>query len=91
MERIAIIDHDEHVLYIDDIDEDYLQEEYDGEEEAYIVDTFSLSENWSWEFITKATYYPQPKHDGDETTQVDVDFDYLYYKMKAEDELRPEK
>ena len=36
MERIAILDHDEHKLYVEDIDEDVLNNQYWGEEERYI-------------------------------------------------------
>ena len=57
MERIAIIDHDEHRLYIEDIPESVLNEQYDGEEEKYIEDMYDL-ENYSWDFITEADYIP---------------------------------
>lgn len=72
MERIAIIDHYNHRLYIEDIDEDVLQEKYGGEEEAYIKDNYKFEENepWSWEFITATTYFPI---DGD---PMDVDLPY---------------
>lgn len=56
MERIAIIDHLEHTLFIEDIDEDELQEKYGGEEEEYIKKNYELSDNWSWEYITKTFY-----------------------------------
>lgn len=58
MERIAIIDHDDHRLFIEDIDEGILKRDYNGEEEAYIRDNYSLGENWSWDYITRAEYYP---------------------------------
>ena len=58
MERIAIIDHDEHKLFIEDLDEDELAEKYNGEEEKYIKDCYTLSDNWTWEFITDTWYYP---------------------------------
>ena len=57
MERIAIIDHDEHRLYIEDIPESVLNEQYDGEEEKYIEDMYDL-EHYAWDYITDALYIP---------------------------------
>ena len=56
MERIAIIDHDTHTLYIEDIDEDILNNQYWGEEERYIKDHYKL-ENYSWDYIAKVECY----------------------------------
>ena len=58
MERIIIIDHDEHKLFIEDIDEEILQEKYNGEEEDYIKDNYLLGEHWSWEYVTEIEYIP---------------------------------
>ena len=58
MERIVIIDHDSHTLFIEDLDEDELEKKYGGEEEEYIKDNYNLGKNWSWEFITRIEYYP---------------------------------
>ena len=62
MERIAIIDHVNHVLYIEDIDDDVLEKEYNGEEEAYIRDNYACTKGddalWSWDYITDAEYMP---------------------------------
>ena len=59
MERIAIIDHQNHALYIEDIDEDMLQEKYDGEEEKYIIDQYEFEDGdlWSWEYIKNIMFY----------------------------------
>ena len=57
MERIVIIDHDEHKLFIEDISDENL-EKYNGEEEAYIKDNYALGDNWSWDFITRIEYIP---------------------------------
>ena len=62
MERIAIIDHDSHRLYVEDIDEEVLNEKYNGEEEAYIKDNYNL-ENFSWDFITETEYRPNDDYD----------------------------
>lgn len=72
MERIAIIDHNEHKLFIEDIDEDVLQEKYHGEEEDYIKDNYALSDNWTWEFITSTVYYF-----GEEPDSIEVEFSDL--------------
>lgn len=59
MERIAIIDHDEHMLFVEDLNEDELHEKYHGEEEEYIKDNYTLSGNWTWEYITDAQYFSE--------------------------------
>ena len=63
MRRIAIIDHDEHVLMVEDIPEDILEKEYGGDEQKYIDDNYDL-ENYSWDYITDALYLPEAD-DGD--------------------------
>jgi len=55
--RIAIIDHSEHSLYVEDIDKKILDECYDGEEEKYIQDNYNL-EYYSWDYIVDASYFP---------------------------------
>jgi len=67
MERIAIIDHDEHQLFVEDIDETILNRDYGGEEEAYIKDNYNL-ENFSWDYIVRTEYYPE---NGDDPMEVD--------------------
>lgn len=57
-ERIAIIDHYHHRLFIEDIDMDTVNELYNGNEEDYIADTYTLSDKWSWDYITVAEYIP---------------------------------
>lgn len=57
MERIAILDHDNHILIVEDIPDEILDaSEWDGEE-AYIRDNYDV-ENFSWEYITEAQYLP---------------------------------
>lgn len=59
MERIAIIDHAHHRLFIEDIDEKLLEEKYNCEEEAYIKDMYGdFDGEWSWDYITHTEYYP---------------------------------
>ena len=58
VERLAIIDHDNHQLFIEDVDVNVLNEKYNGEEEDYIKDNYELGENWSWEWVTVIEYVP---------------------------------
>jgi hypothetical protein len=57
-ERIAIIDHSAHTLYIEDIPIPILEEKYNGEEEDYIADNYTFSGEYSWDFITDVEYTP---------------------------------
>ena len=57
MERLVIIDHATHTLYVDDVSEETLQQ-YGGEEEKYIEDNYTFDGDYSWDFITDAEYYP---------------------------------
>lgn len=52
MERLAIIDHDDHRLFIEDVSDEVLAK-YDGEEEEYIKDNYDM-ENYSWDYIILA-------------------------------------
>ena len=67
--RIAIIDHDNHRLMIEDVDNELLEKEYGGEEEAYIKDNYELGENWEWEWVTVTEYFPNDYDD-----PIDVEF-----------------
>ena len=59
MERIAIINHDTHELFIEDIDENILESKYNGQEEEYIKDNYANISNFSWDYIVDATYIPK--------------------------------
>ena len=72
MRRLAIIDHDTHTLYVDDVDEKELEENYKGDEQAYIEDNYALLNNYSWDWITDAIYYKKMYETG-----IDIDFDKL--------------
>ena len=63
MRRIAIIDHCDHELFIEDINEQELEEKYGGEEEKYIEDNYSFAGEYSWEWITDTEYYPEGQSD----------------------------
>lgn len=65
--RIAIIDHDNHSLMVEDITEEDL-EKYDGDEQKYIDDNYSLG-NYSWDYIVDAEYFRE-----DDKTPIEIDF-----------------
>ena len=69
MRRIAILDHIEHSLLVEDINEQELEEKYNGEEEKYIEDNYSFAGEYSWEWITDTEYYPEGQSE-----PVDVEF-----------------
>ena len=58
MRRIAIIDHNEHELLIEDINEQELEEKYGGDEQKYIDDNYDL-ENYSWDWIRDTQYFEE--------------------------------
>ena len=58
MERLVIIDHVEHRLFIEDVKEDIIESMYGGSEEAYIKDNYTLSGDFSWDYIVDAMYIP---------------------------------
>ena len=70
MERLAIIDHNNHNLYIEDVSDEALAK-YNGSEEDYIKDNYSIEGNFfSWDYITSAQYFPE----GDDPDPVEVNF-----------------
>ena len=71
MTRIAIIDHDEHRLYVEDIPEDILESQYGGDEQKYIDDNYDI-ENYSWDYITEGLFLPAGESDF-----CDIDFDTI--------------
>lgn len=58
-ERLAIIDHGAHVLYIEDIDTDVLDLFYGGEEEQYIESHYHFDSGYSWDYIVDTQYVPE--------------------------------
>ena len=57
IERLAIIDHITHKLYIEDVDIEVLEKKYNGEEEAFLADAYGFKEgDYSWDYITEAAY-----------------------------------
>lgn len=58
MRRLAILDHDNHALYIEDINEEILEGQYGGDEELYIEDNYDLKE-YAWDWITETQYFSE--------------------------------
>lgn len=63
MERLVIIDHDDHVVYFVDVTDDML-EKYNGSEQAYLDENCD-SQNYSWDYVTDLYYIrcddPKPR------------------------------
>lgn len=70
MTRLAIIDHNEHILIVEDVTDEMLAK-YNGEEQAYIEDNYDL-ENYSWDYIVEADYIPS-----DESMPIKIDFENI--------------
>ncbi len=67
--RIAIIDHKSHALYVEDINDEILEGQYGGDEQLYIDENYSLEE-YSWDYITDAQYFPES-----EKTPIEINFE----------------
>jgi hypothetical protein len=52
---LAVINHLEHKLFIENADENEIQEKYNGEEEDYIRDKYGFTDEdlFSWEYLTQ--------------------------------------
>jgi len=72
MRRIAIIDHSDHSLIVEDINEKELSTKYGGDEQRYIDDNYTLTGDYSWDWIVSADYFPEGESD-----PVEIDFENL--------------
>ena len=72
MRRIAIIDHSSHELMVEDINEEVLESQYNGDEQAYIDENYTFEGDYSWDWIEDTQYFP----DGDKTP-AEVEFTEL--------------
>lgn len=68
-ERIVILDHESHSVFIEDIDMDMIDSLYDGEEERYILSKYKLGEYWTWDYITSIQYID----DKNQPHEIDID------------------
>lgn len=52
---LAIIDHKEHQLFIENADNNEIETKYKGEEEAYIRSKYGFGDDdlFSWEYLTE--------------------------------------
>lgn len=71
MKRIAIIDHTEHELIVEDINEQELEENYDGDIQKYIDNNYDM-EKYSWDWIIFTQYFEEG-----ESCSVEVEFKNL--------------
>lgn len=62
MRRIAIIDHTNHTLFVEDVNEEILEDQYGGDEQKYIDDNYNLK-GYSWDWITDAEYFREFEKD----------------------------
>ena len=69
MRRIAIIDHTNHTLYVEDINDEILESQYGGDEQLYIDENYNL-EDYSWDYIIDAQYFPES-----EKTPIEINFE----------------
>ena len=69
--RIAIIDHDTHTLFVEDINDEILEGQYGGQEQNYIDDNYSLGK-YSWDYIVDSQYFPEIEKD-----PIEIDFENL--------------
>jgi hypothetical protein len=69
--EIAVIDHDSHTLYVEDINDDILQGQYGGDEQLYIDDNYSIK-NYSWDYIVDTQYLPE-----DDKTPLEINYEEL--------------
>ena len=77
MRRLAIIDNATHTLYIEDVNEQELEEKYNGEEQAYIDDNYTFEgDYYSWDWIVDAEYIPEGGSDPIDLGSVIDDLDY---------------
>lgn len=55
MERLVIIDHASHTLFVEDVTEEMLTP-YGGDEQAYIDNNYTFEGDYSWDYIVDAQY-----------------------------------
>lgn len=72
MKRIAILDHADHSLLVEDVNETALEKIYGGDEQAYINDNYTFEGDYSWEWITDAEYFPEGQNE-----PIEIDFEEI--------------
>lgn len=72
MRRLAIIDHADHTLMVEDVNENELKDNYGGDEQAYIDANYTFEGDYSWDWIVDAEYYKEG-----ESNPIEIDFDEI--------------
>jgi hypothetical protein len=70
--RIAVLDHTDHRLYVEDVDHKTLNMCYEGKIQKYIEDNYNLGE-FSWDYIADAEYFPLNEKD-----PIEIQFDNMW-------------
>lgn len=69
--RLAIIDHESHTLFVEDIPEEVIDSpEWSGEED-YIKENYAFRDDdmYSWDYIIDTEYFPE-----EDKTPIEVEF-----------------
>ena len=72
MRRLAIIDHASHTLYVEDVNKTELEDNYGGDEQAYINDNYTFDGEYSWDWIIDAEYFPEGQCES-----IEIDFEEI--------------
>jgi hypothetical protein len=83
MERIIIIDHADHKVYIEDLTDEKLAK-YDGSEQAYIDDNYTFLGDYSWDYVTEVNYLIDDYDKDDSYFFTNIDFENLRYSELKE-------
>jgi hypothetical protein len=70
MKRIAIINHATNTLFVEDINEEILEGQYNNDIEMYIHDNYYPTDDLSWGQINDAQYIPEFEKD-----PIEIDFE----------------
>jgi hypothetical protein len=83
MERIIIIDHADHKVYIEDLTDEKLAK-YDGSEQDYIDDNYTFLGDYSWDYVTEVNYLIEDYDKDDSYFFTNIDFENLRYSELKE-------
>lgn len=83
MERIVIIDHADHKVYIEDLTDEKLAK-YDGSEQDYIDDNYTFLGDYSWDYVTEVNYLIDDYDKDDSHFFTIIDFDKIRYSELKE-------
>ena len=70
MRRLAILDHADHTLMVEDVNDADI--EAAGGEEEYIKKNYTFEGDFSWDWIVDAEYYAEGESD-----PIEIDFDEI--------------